>query len=181
MKKYILAIIIMFSWLTNVNAKYDKLAYDFTFVGIEGKKISLNDYRDKVILIVNVASRCGFTYQYEGLQSLWTKYKNNDLVVIGIPSDNFKQEPGNNKDIKEFCETNFSIDFPITEKTNVIGKDAHIFFKWARKNHGLSAIPKWNFHKILINKRGKISKTFTSITKPTSNKFIDIIEQEINN
>ena len=132
-------------------------------------------------MIVNVASRCGYTNQYEDLQKLWSNYQNKSLVIIGIPTNNFKQEPGSNEEIRNFCETNFGIDFPMAEKTNVIGSKAHPFYIWARKNHGLSAIPKWNFHKIIIGKNGKIIDTFASFTKPTSKKFINLIEKEIKN
>jgi len=132
-------------------------------------------------VVVNVASRCGFTPQYEDLQSLWTNYKDKNLIVIGVPTNNFKQEPGSNKDIKDFCETNFNINFPMTEKIDVIGNNAHPFFKWAKENHGKSAIPKWNFHKIIIGKNGKVADTFASITKPSSKRFIALIEAEIKN
>ena len=173
--------IIMFSFFTQGNAQYNQLAKDFSFKDINGEIIKLADYENKVILVVNVASRCGFTNQYEGLQSLWNNYKEKGLVVIGVPSNNFRQEPGTNKDIKDFCETTFGIDFPITEKINVIGKNAHPFFLWAKENHGLGAVPKWNFHKIIIGKNGKIVETFASITKPSSKKFITTIEKEIKN
>ena len=171
----------MFGLFNNVSASYSKLAYDFEFKNIEGGTINLNDYKDKVIVVVNVASRCGFTNQYEDLQKLWANYKNDGLVVLGIPTNNFKQEPGSNKDIKDFCETNFKIDFPMSEKVDVIGKNSHEFYKWAKQNYGLSAVPKWNFHKIIISKDGKISNTFASITKPYSKKFIKSIEVNIKN
>ena len=171
----------MFSFFNKANSAYDKLAYEFDFNGIEGNLISLNEYKDKVIVVVNVASRCGFTNQYEDLQSLWSKYKDKNVVVIGVPTNNFKQEPGSNKEIKNFCETNFNINFPMTEKIDVIGNNAHPFFKWAKNNHGKSAVPKWNFHKIIIGKDGKVADTFSSITKPSSRKFIDLIEKEIRN
>ena len=132
-----------------------------------------------VIIVVNVASRCGYTPQYEDLQFVWEKYRENNLIVLGVPTNNFKQEPGTNEEIKNFCETNFGIDFPMTEKIDVIGTNAHPFYKWAKMNYGLGAIPKWNFHKIVIGKDGKIVDTFASFTKPTSKKFINIIEQEI--
>ena len=137
--------------------------------------------KDKVIVIVNVASRCGYTPQYEDLQELWSNYKERDLVVIGVPTNNFKQEPGSNKEIKDFCETNFGINFPMTEKINVIGNDAHPFYKWAKQNHGIGAIPKWNFHKIIIGKNGKVADTFASFTKPSSKKFLKLIEKEVKN
>ena len=171
----------MFSFFTKGNAQYDQLATDFSFKNVEGSPINLADYKGKVILVVNVASRCGFTNLYKDLQALWTKYKENDLLVIGVPSNNFRQEPGTNKEIKDFCETTFGIDFPITEKTDVIGSNSHPFFLWAKKNYGTGAIPKWNFHKIIIGKNGKVANTFTSITNPSSNKFISSIEKELKN
>tara|TARA_B110000211_G_scaffold225688_1_gene278270 strand:- start:2604 stop:3152 length:549 start_codon:yes stop_codon:yes gene_type:complete len=180
-RKIIILIIIMFSFFSKVNAQYDELATNFKFTGIDGDLIDFRQYKNKVIVVVNVASRCGFTNQYEDLQMLWTNYKDNGLIVIGVPTDNFKQEPGTNKEIKDFCETTFGIDFPITEKTNVIGKDSHPFYIWAKENHGRSAIPKWNFHKIIIGKDGKVADTFASITKPSSNKFLKILDQELKN
>ena len=171
----------MFSFFTKGNAQYNQLATEFSFKDVQGSAINLADYKEKVILVVNVASRCGFTNQYEGLQSLWKTYRDKGLLVVGIPSNNFRQEPGTNQEIKVFCETNFGIDFPITEKLSVIGADAHPFFVWAKKNHGSSAIPKWNFHKIIIGKNGKVTGTFTSITKPSSKKFIAAIEKELKN
>ena len=169
----------MFSFFSKNLSAYEKLAYDFSFINIEEGLINLKDYKGKTLIIVNVASRCGFTNQYDDLQRLWSNYKNKGVVVIGIPSNNFKQEPGSNKEIRKFCESTFGVDFPMAEKTNIIGKNAHPFFKWAKKNYGIAAVPKWNFHKIIINKNGKISNTFTSITKPYSKKFINFIEKEI--
>ena len=181
MKKVLIIFLIMFGFFNKVNSAYDKLAYEFKFKGIEGNSINLKDYENKVIVVVNVASRCGFTNQYEDLQTLWSNYKGKNLVVLGVPTNNFKQEPGSNKEIKDFCETNFNINFPMTEKIDVIGNNAHPFFKWAKENHGKSAVPKWNFHKIIIGKDGKIADTFSSITKPSSQRFINLIEEEIKN
>ena len=171
----------MFSFFTKGNAQYDQLATEFSFNDTEGKEISLADYKKKVILVVNVASRCGFTNQYEDLQTLWNRYKDKDLVIVGVPSNNFRQEPSSNKEIKKFCETTFGINFPITEKLNVIGANAHPFFLWAKKNYGSGAVPKWNFHKIIIGKNGKVVETFASITRPSSKKFISAVEREIKN
>ena len=171
----------IFTLFTAPNLNADQKAYDFKFDNIDGGIINLEEYKNKVILIVNVASRCGYTPQYNDLQTLWENYQNKNLVVIGVPTNNFKQEPGSNAEIKNFCETNFGINFPITEKTNVIGGQAHPFYKWAKNNHGIGAIPKWNFHKIIISKDGKIADTFASFTKPTSKKFIKLIEKEIKN
>ncbi len=169
----------MFSLFTKATANSGENAYNYEFNGLEGDLIKLSEYKDKVIVVVNVASRCGYTPQYEGLQKLWTKYKDKDLIVIGVPTNNFRQEPGSNKEIKNFCETNFGVSFPMTEKVSVIGNNSHPFFKWAKKDFGIGAIPKWNFHKIIIGKDGKVAETFSSITKPTSKKFINLIEKLI--
>ena len=169
----------MFSFFNKLTAENSSVAYDYSFVGIDGSQIKLSDYSDKVIVIVNVASRCGYTPQYEDLQTLYDDYKNKDVIVIGVPTNNFKQEPGTNDQIKDFCETNFGITFPMTEKINVIGANSHPFYKWAKKDFGMSAIPKWNFHKIVIGRKGKIEDTFASFTKPTSKKFIKLIEKLI--
>ena len=181
MKKIFIITIIMFSFFNKTNANYEQLAHEFNFKSIDGGEINLQNYTEKVIVVVNVASRCGFTPQYEDLQNVWTNYNDKNLIVIGVPTNNFKQEPGSNKDIKDFCETNFNISFPMTEKIDVIGNNAHPFFKWAKENHGKSAVPKWNFHKIIIGKNGKVADTFASITKPSSKRFIDLIEAEIKN
>ena len=125
-----------------------------------------------LIVVVKVASRCEYTPQYEDIQNLYSNYKNKGLVVIGVPTNNFKQEPGSNSQIKDFCETNFGITFPMTEKINVIGKNSHPFYKWAKKNHGIGAIPKWNFHKIIVGKKGNVVDTFSSITKPSSKIYL---------
>ena len=171
----------MFGFFNKGIAENPGVAYDYSFVGIDGNQIKLSDYKNKVIVVVNVASRCGYTPQYENLQTLYNDYKNRDVIVIGVPTNNFKQEPGTNAQIKDFCETNFGISFPMTEKINVIGANSHPFYKWAKDDYGIGAIPKWNFHKIIIGKNGKVVDTFASFTKPTSDKFLDIIEKEIKN
>ncbi len=177
--KKILLILFMFNFFNKVVAENSSVAYDFKFDNINGGEIKLSDYKEKVIVVVNVASRCGYTVQYEDLQTLYNEYKKKDLIVIGVPTNNFKQEPGTNDQIKDFCETNFGISFPMTKKINVIGSNSHPFYKWARKDFGISAVPKWNFHKIVIGKTGKIEDTFASFTKPTSKKFIKLIEKLI--
>ena len=177
MKKVII-VLFMLSFFTKIAADTGS-AYDYEFKGIDGNDIKLSEYKNKVIIVVNVASRCGYTPQYEDLQNLWSKYKKKDLIVIGVPTNNFRQEPGSNKEIKDFCETNFNINFPMTEKIDVIGKNAHPFFKWARENYGNGAIPKWNFHKIIVGKDGKVANTFSSITRPSSEKFRKAIEKLI--
>ena len=167
----------MFSFFNKVDAKYEKIFFDHTIKNINNEIINLDQYKGKTILLVNVASKCGFTKQYTGLQELYEKYKDKDFYVIGVPSNQFGgQEPGSNAEIKNFCETNFNITFPLTDKVDVKGDNAHEIYKWAKKNYGNSAVPKWNFHKILINKDGKIHETFGSFTDPLSKKIITNIE-----
>ena len=178
--KYFLLIMIMSFFSTNVTASYDKLAYDFNFNDLDGSPLNLTEYKNKVIVVVNVASQCGFTNQYEDMQKIWELYQEKDFVMLGVPSNDFgQQEPGTNKEIKNFCEAKFGITFPITEKVSVKGENAHAFYMWAKNNHGNSAIPKWNFHKIIIDKNGKVAKTFTSVTNPSSKKFIEALEKLI--
>ena len=178
--KYLLLIIIMPFFTTNLSGNYDKLAYDFNFNDLDGSTLNLSEYKNKVIVVINVASQCGFTNQYEDMQKIWDKYQNKDFVLLGVPSNDFgKQEPGDNKDIKNFCESKFGITFPMTEKVSVKGDEAHPFYKWAKENHGKSAVPKWNFHKIIVGKTGKIVDTFASITNPSSKKFIKALEDAL--
>jgi len=170
-------IIIMFSLFGKVEAKYEKLFFDLSIKSINGEELNLKQFKGKTILIVNVASKCGFTKQYNGLQTLYEKYQDKNFIIIGIPSNQFGgQEPGSNKEIKDFCETNFNITFPLTDKVDVKGKNLHEIYSWAKENHGKSTIPKWNFHKILINKNGKIQETFNSFIDPLSTKIIKEIE-----
>ena len=157
-------------------AEYEKTLFDFKIQKITGETINFKDYKNKVILIVNTASYCGFTKQYSELQDLWDKYKTKGLVVVGVPSNSFNQEKNKDEEVKTFCNVNFNIDFPLTTITNVRGDNAHEIFKWAKKNYGSSAVPKWNFYKILVNKEGKIDDTFSSFTKPMSNKITSKIE-----
>ncbi len=177
----IIILLLMISFLGNqATANYDKLAYDFKFKDLDGSILSLSEYKGKIIVVVNVASQCGFTKQYEDMQNIGEKYQSKGIVMLGIPSNDFgNQEPGSSKEIKNFCEAKFGISFPMTEKVSVKGSDAHPFYIWARENHGKSAIPKWNFHKIIVGKDGKIAETFTSITNPSSKKFIKALEKLI--
>ena len=170
----------MIFFKTPAHSNYEKVFYDLSIESIDGKIINLSEYKNKVILLVNTASYCGFTKQYEDLQELWDKYKSKGLIVFGVPSNSFNQEKNSNNDVKEFCEVNFNINFPLSSIFEVKGKNAHEIFKWAKNNHGNSAVPKWNFHKILINKSGKVEDTFASFTKPKSNKIIKKIESLLN-
>ena len=179
MKKKLLVGLTIFMFLfKNASAgNYEKVFYDFKIESITGEIIYFNEYRNKVVLVVNTASYCGFTKQYGELQELWDQYKSKGLIVLGVPSNSFNQEKNNNKDVKKFCEVNFDINFPMTTTTEVKGENSHELFKWAEKNYGKSAVPKWNFHKILINKDGKIEDTFVSFTKPMSKKIVQKIEE----
>ena len=171
----------MFSFLgTNIKADYSKLAYDYKFNDIDGSELNLNKFKNKVIVVVNVASQCGFTKQYEDMQKVWENYQNKGVVMLGVPSNDFgKQEPGTSEEIKNFCEAKFGITFPMTAKVSVKGENAHPFYIWARENHGKSTIPKWNFHKIIIGKDGKVLDTFASMINPSSKKFIKAIEKAL--
>jgi len=167
-------------FVTNVSGEYDKLAYDFNFSDLDGSPLNLSEYKNKVIVVINVASQYGFTKEYEDMQKIWEKYQARGVIMLGIPSNDFgNQEPGSNQEIKNFCEAKFGITFPMTEKVSVKGESAHSFYKWAKENHGKSAVPKWNFHKIIIDKNGKIAETFSSITNPSSKKFISTLEKLI--
>tara|TARA_B100001105_G_C22161012_1_gene344359 strand:- start:91 stop:645 length:555 start_codon:yes stop_codon:yes gene_type:complete len=178
--KYLLLAMIMSFFTTGVSGDYSKVAYDFNFNDLDGSILKLSEYKDKVIVVVNVASQCGFTKQYEDMQEVWEKYQQKGIVMLGVPSNDFgNQEPGNSEEIKNFCEAKFGITFPMTEKVSVKGENAHPFYKWAKENYGNSAVPKWNFHKIIIGKNGKIEDTFASITNPSSKKFINSLEKAL--
>ena len=173
----IIILTVIFNFNIKVNSMENKKLYDIEIESINGEIISLSKYKGKTIFLVNVASNCGFTKQYADLQNLWEKYREKDLIVIGVPSNQFgSQEPGTNKEIKDFCEVNFNISFPMTSKYDVKGNNAHEIYKWAKDTYGNSAVPKWNFHKILINKNGKVHDTFVSFTKPMSKKILIELE-----
>lgn len=144
--------------------------YKFNAKTIEGKEISLEKYKDKLLLIVNTASKCGFTPQYEGLQNLYEKFKNDDFFVLGFPCNQFAfQEPGTNQEIKGFCEREYKVTFPMFQKTKVRGKDANPLFKYlVEESPGLfkTAPIKWNFEKFLVNRKGEVVERFSSVTTP---------------
>lgn len=157
-------------------------AYDHGFEAISGGPLPLEQYRGKALLIVNTASFCGFTPQYEGLQSLWERYEDKGLVVIGVPSNDFgAQEPKSESEILGFCRGAFGVSFPLTSKTVVKGEDAHPFYRWAATVLGDASRPRWNFHKYLVNADGKLAGWFSSAVKPTSPKMIKAIEAALPN
>lgn len=152
-------------------------AHDFTFTAITGEDVPLAQFKGKPVLVVNTASECGFTPQYEELQQLWERYREQGLVVIAVPSNDFGgQEPGSAEQIKEFCQTQFGVDFVLTAKEQVKGEGAHPFYAWARESKGLLAAPKWNFHKYLIAPNGQIAEWYASTTSPMSDKITARIE-----
>ena len=168
----------MFSFLNKSMSENSKTFYDFKINSINDEELNLSSFNGKTVLLVNVASKCGFTKQYDDLQKLYEDYREKGLVVIGIPSNQFGgQEPGTEDEIKNFCETNFNINFPMTSKYDVKGDNAHPIYIWAKDTFGKSTVPKWNFHKILINKKGKVEDTFASFTAPLSNKIIKKLEE----
>ena len=181
MKKYRVItyiLIIMFSFFKNSLAQSNKTIFDFEITSITGNVLKFSKYRGKTLLLVNVASKCGFTKQYTDLQKLYDLYKGKGLIVIGVPSNQFGgQEPSSEAKIKEFCETNFNITFPMTSKYDVKGNKAHPIYQWAKNTYGNSTVPKWNFHKILINNKGKIIDTFEPFTNPMSKKITTKIEK----
>lgn len=160
-------------------AKLAKNVYGFEFQNIdEDGQIKLSDYKGKVLLIINGASECGFTPQYAQLQALYKKYKDQGLVIIGVPSNDFgNQEPGTGKEIAKFCEINYGVTFPLTSKYIVSGDNAHPFYLYAKEKLGFGTAPKWNFHKYLVNRSGELVDYFNSNTSPDADKVVSEIEK----
>jgi glutathione peroxidase len=158
-----------------------KTAHDFSFHGIDGQALPLSKYKGKAVLVVNVASQCGLTPQYSGLEALWETRRDDGLIVLGVPCNDFgSQEPGTENEIKTFCETRYSVDFPLTSKEHVVGSDAHPLYKWVTEELGEAATPKWNFHKYLFNKDGTIAGTFGSRTPPDDAALKEAIDAALN-
>jgi glutathione peroxidase len=178
-----LVLLIMFSLFKSsaIAKDSEQNAYSFSFRSIsDGKDIALKNFAGKVIMIVNTASNCGFTNQYEGLETLYKAYKDQGLIIIGVPSNDFgKQEPGSNEEIAEFCQINYGVTFTIVSKESVSGNDSHPFYAWAKKTLGFGTAPKWNFHKYLINRNGELIDYFNSTTAPNSTKIKLAIEKAL--
>lgn len=152
-------------------------AHAYEFNAIDGAPLSLSQFAGKVVLVVNTASKCGLTPQYDGLEALYSDYRDQGLVVLGVPCNQFMgQEPGTEAEIKDFCETRFKIDFPLTAKTDVKGDTAHPFYKWAREQLGEPAEPVWNFHKILVGKDGAALQAFGPRTEPQADEVVAAIK-----
>ncbi len=159
-------------------------AYQFSFTSIDGNPLPLSQFTGKVILVVNTASQCGFTKQYKDLESLYKKYKDKGLIVIGVPCNQFgSQEPGSETTIKKFAEKEYGVTFPLTSKTEITGKNAHPFFVWASaQNKGgfLRSSPKWNLHKFLIDRHGQLAMSFSSYVDPADPAVTQQIESLLN-
>lgn len=156
--------------------------YEFKVDDIDGNEISLDAYKGKTVLIVNVASKCGYTPQYEGLQALYEEYKNEDFVILGFPANNFRgQEPGSNEEIKEFCRLEYGVEFPMFSKVSVVGDDQAELFTYLTglENPDFKGDIKWNFEKFLISKDGELLRRFRSQVKPQSSELVDAVEKSI--
>lgn len=153
-------------------------AHAFAFTSIEGEPLPMAGFAGQPVLVVNTASMCGFTYQYTALQRLWDTYRDQGLVVLGVPSNDFGgQEPGSAEEIKTFCEVNFDVDFPLTEKVHVKGANSHPLFAWFRQELGANAGPRWNFHKFLVDGQGKLVGSWPSSVEPDAPEIRTAVER----
>ena len=165
-------------WVFIMISAIPALASEFRFDGINGGHLSLSEFRGKVVLVVNTASRCGFTPQYSGLQKLYDRYKDQGLVVVAVPSSDFRQELKQEDMVRQFCKINYDLTVPMTAITNVRGPDAHPFYKWVKQEYGFT--PTWNFNKILLDQKGQVVASFGSTTRPTGRRITRSIDQLIN-
>ncbi len=154
----------------------EKVFHDFSIESISGEVINLSDFKSKVVLLVNTASKCGFTPQYSGLQKIYERYKDDGLIVFGVPTNDFNQELSNDSEVKQFCEIRFGVEFPMSSIQPIRGDNAHPIYKWIKSSVSVIGQPRWNFHKYLIGKDGKIINWFSSMTSPTSEGLIKQIE-----
>ena len=155
-------------------------AHDFSFTRIDGGPLRLADFKGKAVLVVNTASECGFTPQYADLQRLWERYRDRDLVVLGVPSNDFgAQEPGDEQTIAAFCSEKYAVDFPMSAKVAVIGAGAHPFYKWIAETLGEDAAPRWNFHKYLIDGNGDLLAMWPSKVGPLTHEVLETVESAI--
>ncbi|MBN8544273.1 MAG: glutathione peroxidase [Alphaproteobacteria bacterium] len=181
MKRLIIGVIMgLFSTgCTAANSNPNASAYDFSFTTLTGNQpLPLKQFQGKVLLVVNTASECGFTKQYEGLEALYHAYKDKGLVIVGVPSNDFGgQEPASNEEIAQFCKRNYGVTFPMASKEIVSGDKAHPFYKYAYEVLGFGTAPKWNFHKYLVDKNGKLVDYFHSTTAPDDARIVEAIEK----
>ena len=166
----------MFFQTTNAD---QKKFHDFSIESIEGTTLKLDSFKEKVVLLVNTASKCGFTPQYSGLQQLYDRYKEDGLIVLGVPSNDFNQELHNDKEVKKFCEIRYGVNFPMTSIQKIRGDEAHPLYKWISENVSVIGAPRWNFHKYLIGKDGNIINWYSSMTSPSSEGLRNEIEKAL--
>jgi len=159
--------------------------YTFTMDDIDGKPVALETFKGKVLLVVNTASKCGLTPQYEGLQALYEKYRDQGLVILGFPANNFRgQEPGSNEDIKEFCSKKYGVEFPMFSKISVLGEDRHPLYGYLTAGAGnadLAGDITWNFEKFLFDRNGRVAARFSPRTKPDSDEIVKALEGLLEN
>ncbi len=162
------------SLLTLLFALPAAAAPGFTFANIDGGTLALDDWQGRPVLVVNTASQCGYTPQYNGLQALYDRYRDQGLIVLAVPSDDFRQELSSAEAVKDFCAVNFGLTLPMTDITHVRGQQAHPFYKWVAEQSGFA--PTWNFNKILINPDGTVAATFGASTRPLSATMTRAVE-----
>ena len=170
----IITFLLMFFHISMGYAKNMNI-YDFSFEDIDGNFVSLDKFKGKPIFMVNTASRCGFTPQYENLQNLFISYKDTDLTILAITSNSFNQEYSNNEDIKQICLVNYDVGFVTSSPINVKGDDSHQLFMWLKNEYGKA--PKWNFYKYLFNREGNLTSSWSSMTKPDHTKILKEINE----
>jgi len=164
------------------NSNDETAFYNFNVQNIDGEEISLSEYKGKVVLVVNVASKCGYTPQYEGLQNIYESHKDDGLVILGFPANNFNgQEPGSDEQIKQFCTLEYGVDFPMFSKVSVKGDDQAELFNYltSQANPDFEGEIKWNFEKFLIDKNGSLQRRFRSDVKPESEELLSAVEKEL--
>jgi glutathione peroxidase len=173
-------ILFLFLILASSPAMAETTAHDFTLTGIDGKPMPLSQFKGSPVLVVNTASECGYTPQYEELEALWQAYRDKGLVILGVPSNDFGgQEPGSAEEIASFCKLNYGVTFPLADKTVVKGAGAHPFYAWAGEHAGMLGRPKWNFHKYLIGADGRFVDWFSTQTKPMGPKIKAAVEKAL--
>ena len=155
-------------------------AYQFEFVALDGETLPLAAWRGRPVLVVNTASFCGYTSQYRDLEALWRRYRERGLIVLGVPSNDFgEQEPGTAAEIRQFCTTNYQVDFPLTAKNRVVGGAAHPFYRWVAATLGEAGTPRWNFHKYLVGPDGQLAGTWPAQIRPDNAAIIAEIESAL--
>jgi glutathione peroxidase len=155
-------------------------AHEFSFAGIHGEQIKLRDFAGKAVLVVNVASQCGFTPQYRELESLYEGKNKSGLIVLGVPCNDFgAQEKGSDEEIAQFCDSSYHVTFPMTAKVEIVGPGRHPFYQWIASEAGADALPRWNFHKYLVGKEGQLEGSFASRAAPLSSEILSAVERAL--